>query len=514
MTPGGPAGAVPRGYRVAGWQVTELLGQGGWGTVYAARPVDPAGGRAPADVPDGVALGGPEQPPGGEPDEVALKFLPTAGLAPRQARDLVDSARREAELGQLVHHPRLVRMLDSVVVHDPARPELDGAVVLVMEREAASLADVLPHERTEEAAARLLAEVCEGLAQLHSMGWVHGDLKPGNVLVTRDGSARLSDFGLAVHLDGTHGYTAPVGTPDCLPPERWRAPLAERGIRVRPTADVWAFGILVHQMFTGGASPFPGATPGARAAAVQEYAEGRAALRLDPAVPPFWRELAADCLAPTHEARRAHPADALLARIRAEEARRPGPARRSRRRALAAAARAPSRCAGLWVAGWRTARTGPAGAAAVRPPRRPRRPPPYGCTTPRRTAVTGPAGTACAASAWPSTRRSRTRWTTSCRPGCGTGTCWPRPAGSPRGNRSRTRPGPGPWPGTGCGSRPVPAGATRGCPPCGPRTGPPSRTARRTRAPRPPRAEPCGQAVSRAGCRGRRCPSPRRRPTA
>ncbi|OII61870.1 serine/threonine-protein kinase [Streptomyces sp. CC77] len=337
MTPGGPAGAVPRGYRVAGWQVTELLGQGGWGTVYAARPVDPAGGRAPADVPDGVARGGPEQPPGGEPDEVALKFLPTAGLAPRQARDLVDSARREAELGQLVHHPRLVRMLDSVVVHDPARPELDGAVVLVMEREAASLADVLPHERTEAAAARLLAEVCEGLAQLHSMGWVHGDLKPGNVLVTRDGSARLSDFGLAVHLDGTHGYTAPVGTPDCLPPERWRAPLAERGIRVRPTADVWAFGILVHQMFTGGASPFPGATPGARAAAVQEYAEGRAALRLDPAVPPFWRELAADCLAPTHEARRAHPADALLARIRAEEARRPGPARRSRRRALAAA---------------------------------------------------------------------------------------------------------------------------------------------------------------------------------
>ncbi len=69
-----------------------------------------------------MARGGPEQPSDGGRDEVALKFLPTAGLAPRQARDLVDSARREAELGRLVRHPRLVRMLDSVVVHDPGRP--------------------------------------------------------------------------------------------------------------------------------------------------------------------------------------------------------------------------------------------------------------------------------------------------------------------------------------------------------------------------------------------------------
>lgn len=55
----------------------------------------------------------------------------------------------------------------------------------------------------------------------------------------------------------------------------------------------------------------------ARGAAVQEYGQGRAPLRMDHAVPPFWRALAADCLAPTHEARARHTAESLLARIAA-----------------------------------------------------------------------------------------------------------------------------------------------------------------------------------------------------
>ncbi|MEU5110877.1 protein kinase [Streptomyces longwoodensis] len=44
---------------------------------------------------------------------------------------------------------------------------------------------------------RILTEICEGLAHLHGLGWVHGDLKPDNVLLMADGSVRLSDFGLA-----------------------------------------------------------------------------------------------------------------------------------------------------------------------------------------------------------------------------------------------------------------------------------------------------------------------------
>ncbi|MEU5190678.1 serine/threonine-protein kinase [Streptomyces klenkii] len=306
---------LPRGYRIGDWEVTEPIGAGGWATVYAGR-------FAGDGAADGRGAGGPGH------GAVALKVLPTAGLAPRQARKAAETARREVEFGRRSSHPRLIRLLASVVLGEPDLPVLDGAVVLVMERAERSLRDLLDAEATdggvtdagvtEAEGARLLAEICEGLAHLHRSGWVHGDLKPDNILLMADGSVKLSDFGLATELTGTrgtHGYAPPMGTFDYLPPERWKAPLGEYGVEVRPSADIWALGIMIHEVFASGAPPFPGATPMARAAATQEYAEGRAPLRLDSAVPPFWRALAADCLAPTHAARAAHTAESLLARI-------------------------------------------------------------------------------------------------------------------------------------------------------------------------------------------------------
>ncbi len=171
-------------------------------------------------------------------------------------------------------------------------------MVLVMERAAGSLRELIEAGVPEADRGRLIAGICEGLAHLHRSGWVHADLKPENVLLGADGSVKLSDFGLATELTGTHGYVPPLGTLDYFPPERWRAPLGELGVRVRPTADIWALGIVIHELYASGGSPFPGATPMARGAAVQEYGQGRAPLRMDHAVPPFWRALAADCLAP------------------------------------------------------------------------------------------------------------------------------------------------------------------------------------------------------------------------
>lgn len=286
---------LPPGSRVGNWEVTRLIGSGGWSTVYAARP----------------ARGHPGRP------DVALKVMPTAGLAPRQARRIVESARREVELGRRAGHPRLISLLESFVLAEPGHPALRGAIVLVMERAAGSLRELIDAGLPETDRGRLIAGICEGLAHLHRSGWVHADLKPENVLLGADGTVRLSDFGLATELTGTHGYAPPLGTLDYFPPERWRAPLGELGVRVRPTADIWALGVVIHEVFTSGCSPFPGATPMARGAAVQEYGAGRAPLRMDHAIPPFWRELAADCLAPTHEARAPHTAESLLARITA-----------------------------------------------------------------------------------------------------------------------------------------------------------------------------------------------------
>ncbi|WP_406064822.1 protein kinase [Streptomyces sp. NBC_01077] len=318
---------LPQGHRLGNWVVAEPIGAGGWATVYAGRPA------ADAQTSPGRA-------------EVALKVMPTAGLAPRQAARVAEAARREVELGRGAGHPRLVRLLDSLVLSSPGHPPLDGAIVLVMERARCSLRDLIDAGTTgagttgagttdagttaagttEAEGGRLIAGICEGLAHLHAAGWVHADLKPENVLIGEDGSVKLSDFGLATELTGTHGYAPPMGTLDYLPPERWKAPLGELGVEIRPSADIWALGIVIHEVFASGAPPFTGATPMARGAAVQEYAEGRAPLRMDQAVPEFWRTLAADCLAPTHAARAAHTAESLSGRIAAHAAGRTGTA--------------------------------------------------------------------------------------------------------------------------------------------------------------------------------------------
>lgn len=418
MPVSGAAPRVPRGLRVGSWEVGEPIAEGGWGWVYEGRAVDGTadrvrGGGGPADgdhggggaTGDGRSAGGgatgeghhasggaagegrgagatgqgrstgaPDKGRGaGHPDKgrgagahggavdddrvVALKFMPTAGLAPRQARGLAESARRESEFGRRTRHPRLVRLLDSVVLDAPDHPELDGAVVLVMERAERSLRQLLETEGAlqEGVGARIVTQICEGLAHLHAQGWVHGDLKPDNVLLMADGSVRLSDFGLAAELDGTlgtHGWMPPAGTPDYLPPERWRAPLGERGVQVRPSADIWALGIVIHQVFTGGDSPFPGATAAARGAAVQEFAAGRAPLRLDPAVPPVWRALAADCLAPAHETRATHTAAELLTRVRAASEAVPESRPSHRRRRLALGAVTVTLLAAATAVGW------------------------------------------------------------------------------------------------------------------------------------------------------------------
>ncbi|MGH1553115.1 protein kinase domain-containing protein [Streptomyces sp. L7] len=168
-----------------------------------------------------------------------------------------------AQFGRRARHPRLIRVLDLARTgRNWTTPNSTAAIVLVMERAERSLRQLLAGQAglADGQAERILTEICEGLDHLHGLGWVHGDLKPDNVLLMADGSVRLSDFGLAFELDGTHGTHAwmpPLGTPDYLPPERWNAPLGERGVQARPSADIWALGIMVHQMFTGGTSLLP-----------------------------------------------------------------------------------------------------------------------------------------------------------------------------------------------------------------------------------------------------------------
>jgi serine/threonine protein kinase len=321
---------VPEGYVVARWRIGAPIASGSWASVYEARLAEPK--SAPR-----------ERPPG--PELVAVKFLPTGTVTRRQLSVLGDMARREQEAYRRLRHPRLVELFDAVVIEDPDRPELDGAVALVTERARTSLSAMAALAAGEPVAdaPRILTEICEGLAYMHSVGWVHGDLKPGNVLVMTDGSVRLADFGLATEIDGTHGYLPPAGTCDYQPPERWDEPLTDRGLAVRESADIWAFGVLACLLLTGHL-PFPGATAQARAAAAAEYASSGAPPPLTGELPERWRRLIADCLAPSHARRSEWTAARLQERLRAMRAvpAAASPIRRRRRRAgLAALAGIP-----------------------------------------------------------------------------------------------------------------------------------------------------------------------------
>ncbi|MDH6132574.1 serine/threonine protein kinase [Kitasatospora sp. MAA4] len=288
---------VPVGYRVGRYEVVAPIAHGSWGSVYAGR-------RLGAD------------PPG----DVALKFLPAQRGTPAQWGALADVVGRELAAAGRWEHPNLIRTHEALTVRDPAEPAVDGSLAVVMDLAVGSLADRLRAAdpgRPLDGAERILAGVLAGLAHLHGAGWLHGDLKPANVLLCADGTARLADFGLAAELDGTHAYLPQFGSTDYLPPERWTEHSTAAGSPVRPTADLWAFGITAHLVLTGGRHPFPGAGQQPRQAAVLAYARGAEPLRLAEQLPDGWRQIVTDCLAPDHAGRARHSARTLLARVAA-----------------------------------------------------------------------------------------------------------------------------------------------------------------------------------------------------
>jgi serine/threonine-protein kinase len=260
---GGPpsasdAAALPR---VPGYEVEAVLGRGGMGVVYKAR--HPRLNRA-----------------------VALKML-LAG--PYAGPGELERFLREAETVAGLRHANIVQ------VHEAG--DVDGRPYFTMEYvEGGSLAQKLAGTpQPARQAAALVAAVAEAVHTAHQRGVVHRDLKPGNILLTADGTPKLTDFGLARRLERGGGLTltgVPIGTPSYMAPEQGRG----SGDAIGPATDVYALGAILYELLTG-RPPFRAET--AAATLQQVLAEEPVPpSRLNPRVP---RDLETICLKCLHK---------------------------------------------------------------------------------------------------------------------------------------------------------------------------------------------------------------------
>lgn len=204
--------------------ITDWLGQGGMGQVF--RAVHEMMGR-----------------------ESAVKVLPLNKSTPQAVVNFTREIRTQAQLD----HPNLVRAFDAG--HD------GNVYYLVTEYVPGTDLRRLIRSQGEplsaQQAANVIMQAAQGLEYAHQRGLLHRDIKPGNVLVTPDGRAKVSDLGLAgfVHLANEDPRAGKiVGTADYLSPEQIRTPR-----NLTPASDVYSLGCTLYYAVTGKV-PFPGGT--------------------------------------------------------------------------------------------------------------------------------------------------------------------------------------------------------------------------------------------------------------
>ena len=181
---------------------------------------------------------------------VALKMILSGQLA---GEEEVKRFYAEAEAAAKLDHPNIVPIFE---IGQHEGQHYFSMSFIEGESLAHKVADgpVAPRE-----AAELVKKIAVAIAYAHAEGVIHRDLKPGNVLVDRDGEPRITDFGLAKRVEGDSSLTATgqvVGTPSYMPPEQARGELDEVG----PLADIYATGAVLYCLLTA-RPPFQAANP-------------------------------------------------------------------------------------------------------------------------------------------------------------------------------------------------------------------------------------------------------------
>lgn len=194
------------------YEFHDILGVGGMGAVYLAR-------QAALDR------------------WVAIKLLPeSAAQNEEDASRFITEARSMARLT----HAHIAAVYDF-------GQTTQGHLYLVMEHvNGMDLHRLIHSDQVTLAHIRsLVPQLCDALAYAHSHNIIHRDIKPANILITADWQAKIVDFGLARDKDAEATGEAEYGTPDYVAPERLQA-----GAQVDHRADIYALGVVIHEMFT------------------------------------------------------------------------------------------------------------------------------------------------------------------------------------------------------------------------------------------------------------------------
>jgi len=244
-------------------QLAKRLVELGWLNVWQSKQL--LDGRTkfnlgPYWITDSIGQGGMGQVFKGEHSVmgrvVAIKVLPLSKSTPEAVSNFMHEIRALASL----NHRNLVRAIDygqDGNVHYLVTEYVPGSDLRKLVRRGEPL--------NMQGAANIIYQVAAGLDHAHQNGLIHRDVKPGNVLVSPNGEAKLSDLGLAGPVDGDAEsdprYGKIVGTADYLPPDHVESPWDPT-----PAWDIYSLGCTLYYAITGKV-PFPGGTTADKARA-------------------------------------------------------------------------------------------------------------------------------------------------------------------------------------------------------------------------------------------------------
>jgi serine/threonine protein kinase/Tfp pilus assembly protein PilF len=206
------------GQKIGAYKIVRKIGAGGMGAVYLAVRAD-----------------------GEFYKEVAIKLVKTGADSEFNLRRF----RRERQILARLEHPNIARLLDGGTTEA-------GAPYFVMEHvEGKPLFDYCrAGELDLPAKLQLFRQICAAVAYAHESGVIHRDLKPGNILVTENGTVKLLDFGIAKIFGSPEPIAQTATLMRQMTPE-YASPEQIKGEIVTPATDVYSLGVILYELLTG-----------------------------------------------------------------------------------------------------------------------------------------------------------------------------------------------------------------------------------------------------------------------